>query len=163
MSCLGVHFALADERLDELLSKRGDEAVLEFVQEKLEAEWDKEWLQETDKAWDAIHRCLTDGTLESHKGVPLAKCVLGGRQLYQGCEYIVSLLDCVEVWEVAALLKSMDKAGMRTRYERLKETDYAPFFSDDDFEYTWTWFERLNTFFQKAASSRRAVLFTADQ
>ena len=163
MSCLGVHFALADERLNELLSRRGDGAVLEFVQEKLEADWDKEWLQETDKAWDAIHRCLTDGTLESHKGVPLAKCVLGGRQLYQGSDYIVSLLDCTDVWEIAALLKGIDKCNMRTRYERLKETDYAPFFSDGDFEYTWTWFERLNAFFQRAASSRRAVLFTADQ
>jgi hypothetical protein len=163
MSCLGVHFALADESLSGLLSKRSDEDVLAFVKENLEAHWDKEWLQETDKAWDAIHRCLTDGTLECHKSEPLAKCILGGRQLYRGNDYIVSFLDEMEVWEVAASIKSIDKDWMRTKYDGLKETDYGPFISKDDFEYTWEWFERLKGFYQKAAKHKRAMLFTADQ
>ena len=34
------------------------------VIEEIEDRWDRDWLVETDKAWDAIHRCLTGGTLE---------------------------------------------------------------------------------------------------
>ena len=37
--------------------------MLDIVQEEIEEPWDEEWLLEMDKAWDAIHRCLTDGRL----------------------------------------------------------------------------------------------------
>jgi hypothetical protein len=35
--------------------------------------------------------------------------------------------------------------------------------SDDDFEYTWSWFRHLRDFFQKAAAANRAMLFKVDQ
>ncbi len=62
MACRGVHFALSSEeqlKMAELTKSQGN--VVEYIQEEIEDRWDREWLCATDKAWDAIHRCLTDG------------------------------------------------------------------------------------------------------
>ena len=83
MSCLGVHFAITETDASHLLAATGDEAVLEYIQEVIEDRWDEDWLYQSDKAWDAIHRCLCDGSLASDRGTyPLKLAVLGGRQLY---------------------------------------------------------------------------------
>jgi len=53
-----------------------DEKRLDYIQEKIERPWDQEPLLETDKAWDAIHRCLTDGSLEVvRSSSPLGKLI----------------------------------------------------------------------------------------
>jgi hypothetical protein len=70
MVCRAVHFALTAEQELRLMETPGadNEFLMEFVEELEEGRdgegWDAEWVQETDKAWDAIHRCLTDGKLE---------------------------------------------------------------------------------------------------
>lgn len=68
MACRGVHFAIDNKAYEKLLTAGSDDAVIEIVQEEIEEEWDEKWLRETDKAWDAIHRCLTDGKLEWDSG-----------------------------------------------------------------------------------------------
>jgi hypothetical protein len=121
MACRGVHFALSAGEQQRLLAAAGDDdAVLSVILEDIEQRWDNDWLQETDKAWDAIHRCLTDGTLSFESISPFHKCILGGRQLYNAL-------------------------------------------SDEDFGYTWGWFEPLKEFFARAAHARRSVVFTVDQ
>ncbi len=60
MGCLGVHFSFPAGAGGQLWD--GDEASRAFVEE-LEDRWDTYYLQQTDKAWDPIHRCLADGTL----------------------------------------------------------------------------------------------------
>jgi hypothetical protein len=56
------------------------QAVIADIEER----WDERFLGETDKAWDAIHHCLTDGTLAWGNGMfPLNRCILGGEQLYR--------------------------------------------------------------------------------
>jgi Domain of unknown function (DUF1877) len=35
--------------------------------------------------------------------------------------------------------------------------------TEDDFEYTWAYFEDLPAFFRKAALAGRSVIFTVDQ
>ena len=75
MSCLGVHFSFPAAQGGSLWD--GDEAARAFVAE-LEERWDTYYLQETDKAWDAIHRCLSDGTLVWDAGRwPLRGAILG--------------------------------------------------------------------------------------
>ncbi len=94
MACRGVHFAISADEQARILSAVDDEAVLTLVQDVIEERWDKEWLYESDKAWDAIHRCLTDGTLRPNRGTyPLKLAVLGGRQLYSADDYIISLVS----------------------------------------------------------------------
>jgi hypothetical protein len=162
MACRGVHFALTADEESRLLSAQGDAEVMAVV-EAVEETWDNDWFQETDKAWDAIHRCLTDGTLSYDSSTPLHKCILGGRQLHEGDDYIVAYLTAEDVRDVAAAIGDIDEGRMRRRYDTLSTTDYGDYVSDEDFEYTWSYFEGVQSFFRKAAESGRAVIFTVDQ
>jgi hypothetical protein len=134
--------------------------LLAFVRE-IEEAWDEEWLQATDKSWDAIHRCLTDGKLEFGDS-PFHKCILGSDNLYEGNDYIISFLDPEEVKEVAEAIKDIDRDELGHRYSEIDAERYGEL-SDSDFEYTWSWFPHLRDFFQKAAAANRSVLFTVDQ
>ena len=58
-----------------IASATDDDDLMAMIEE-IEDPWDREWLVETDKAWDAIHRCLTGGTLE-YGPSPLHKCGRG--------------------------------------------------------------------------------------
>jgi hypothetical protein len=161
MSCRGVHFALTDEQASRLMDTPGaDNDFLMGCVEDIEEQWDKEWLQETDKSWDAIHRCLTGGKLRWGDS-PLHKCILGSDNLYDGNDYFINLLSPNEVKDVAAAIKNIDRNELRRRYDAI-DTSYGKL-SDKDFEYTWSWFQHLPKFFQKAAAANRSMLFTVDQ
>lgn len=162
MSC--VHFALTgDERakLIELVETRGD--VIAFIQEEIEGRWDVDWLCETDKAWDAIHRCLTDGTLSDDDSTPFHWCILNGAQMYIGDDYIVSFVDAPDVNSVADAIEPITEEDFRKRYNAIDPEGYGVPLSDEDFEYTWAYFTELQAFFRKAANANRSVLFTVDQ
>ena len=170
MACRGVHFALTEDDANKLLKAAEAGQAVDFIQEVVEARWEEEWLQETDKPWDAIHRCSTDGTLNCKRKSPLEKCVLGGRQLQQGNDYIISFLTAEEVREVAAAVAGMSMEVFHKRYWGLKRkllwfdlSDYAGPISEDDFEYSWSYFAELVGFFQKAASGKRSLVFSVDQ
>jgi len=165
MPSRGVHFALTVDDAKRLFAAKGGDQVRQVIQELEEEEtvWN-ERAYETDKAWDAIHRCLTDGTLDPAAGeLPLNQAILGGRQMYSGEEYIAALVRPDFVPHVAAALQAIDRDDLRQRYNRLAETDYDGPFGDEDFQYTWDNFEGLVDFFRRAAENRHAVLFTVDQ
>jgi hypothetical protein len=163
MGCLGVHFALNKRDLKRILNTKNDEELLDIIQEDIE-ERDDKWSFATDKAWDAIHRCLTNGKLEYGSGpYPLSLCILGGKRLYQGDDYITTLIEANQVVEVAKALKKITKEWMRERYFSIDKEDYGFELSEEDFEYTWDNFEELPKFFEKAARAGRAVIFTAEQ
>ena len=164
MACRGVHFAITNDQLQRLLAASSDDDVLEVMQEDVEEAWEEEWLRETDKAWDAIHRCLTDGKLGFENGsFPLNAVVLGGKQLYRGEDYIISLVEPRSVPLVAEALGAVDREALRLGYERIAQTDYDGEIGEEDFEYTWQWFKELPGLFSKAAAARRAVVFSVDQ
>jgi hypothetical protein len=71
MGCLGVHFALNHEDEQRLLLAENDEDVRRIAIEEIEERWDENWLQQTDKAWDAIHRSLNGGKLTWDSDTPL--------------------------------------------------------------------------------------------
>ncbi len=163
MAGRGVHFSLTRSQLARILATKDDASLMTFVEE-LEEVWDKEWLAESDKAWDAIHRCLTDGSLLYESGdYPLNHVICGGRQLYQNDDYIVTLVTPEQIKDVASTLESVDKPWLRGRYFSLLESDdYAGEIGEEDFEYTWGWFQGVRDLFIKSALSDRAVIFTVD-
>ena len=161
MASRGVYFALTADEESALLAASSDEDVLEILQEEIEERWNEEWLAETDKAWDALHRCLGDGTL-ALDATPLAKCVLGGRQLHDGDDYIVSYLTALEVKSLVAPLDQLDDRWFAARYATLAETDYDGPCDKDDQEYTWESFEAMRDLFRRAGTAGRAVVFTVD-
>jgi hypothetical protein len=166
MGCLGLHFSLDADQVAALRAV-DNKARVEFVQAEFEETlWsaDKSRAQETDKAWDAIHRAVTDGTLGWKSGeYPLNHVILGGESLYVGDDYILSLKWPEQVGEVSAAIRGVTKERLRAGYDRIDPEAYGMPLSADDFEYTWEWFEGVVNFYQRAAEAGHAVLFTADQ
>jgi len=166
MGCLGLHFSLDSDQVAALTAVPEDQRV-EFVQERFEEElWsaDRSRAQETDKAWDAIHRSLTDGALAWRNGsYPLNHTILAGKLLYRGSDYILSLKSPQQVRDIAGALRGITRDRLRRGYERIDSGEYGYPLEDEDFEYTWRWFEKLVDFYCRAASAGHAVLFTADQ
>jgi hypothetical protein len=164
MACRGVYFALIQHDVDRLRTASSDAKRLEIVQEEIEQAWDEEWLCQVDKAWDAIHRSLTDGSLKPRGGsAPLNLCVLGGESLYAADNYLMHLLNPTQVRDVADAIAEWDEAKLRAGYARIVERDYGVSKSEEDFQYTWDWFSEVRQFFRKSADAGRWVIFTADQ
>lgn len=167
MSCLGVHFALTEAQAHQLAGFESDADRLVFLQEKIEEtifDESPELAGESDKAWDAIHRCLTDGNLAYDNGeFPLSHVVLGGVPLYYEADYIMSLKNPEEVGKVAVALNEITEPWLRERYFKIPEKDYGVSLSDEDFQYTWEWLANIKALYAKAAERGTYVLFTADQ
>jgi hypothetical protein len=163
MPARGVLFAIEADDAERLLEAGDDDEVMGVIEE-VEENWDEANLAETDKAWDAIHRALTNGLLEwSNGGYPLNHVILGGRRLYQGDDYVAVLKTPEQVRDVAAAVRSIDDAGMAALYDRNVPHDYDPNHGDEDRTYTVDWFAGVRELFVSAADSGRWVLFTVDQ
>jgi hypothetical protein len=131
---------------------------------QIEETWEQPFVVESDKAWDAIHRCLTDGTLLYVSGeYPLNLCICGGQQLFRGRAYTVSFVSARQVKDVAEALDKVTKAWMRRRYSRIDPEDYNEVeMGEEDFSYTWENFLDVRRFYRRAAKAGRAVIFTVD-
>jgi len=163
MGCRGVHFALAEDDVRRLLAADGNEAILSIVAE-IEKRWDEAWLAESDKAWDAMHRCLSNGTLYYDEGeYPLNRTVLGGKHLYDAEDTVVAYVAPSEVKDVAAALAPLTEEAFRTRYDAIDPDEYNGEHGKEDFDTTWSWFQRVRDLYRKAAAGGRAVVFTVDQ
>jgi hypothetical protein len=167
MSCLGVLFSLDKVTVDKLKSFSSDEERLDYLQIEIEEEYfnkhpDK--LAELDKAWDAIHRTLTDGKLEWTNGdYPLNHIILGGEILYFQQDYIMTLKTPDQVKDIFKSFDLVTKESFRDRYFKIDKDLYGSDTTGDDFDYTWTWFSQSREFWKQATEDNRYVLFTADQ
>ena len=161
MSARGVHFAVSPAQEKLLLAAKSGRKLMELVEE-IENAWEKPFVCETDKAWDAIHRCLTDGSLLYVSGeYPLNHCICGGRQLFRGRAYTVSYVSATQAKDVASALAKITKAWMRKRYDQLDPDEYDDVeIGDEDFSYTWENFLDVRRFYKKAVEAGRAVIFT---
>ena len=163
MSCRGVLFAIDRPVSKKLRKCKNDNELVEYVQENIENDWDEDWLCETDKAWDAMHRCFAEGKLELFGGkAPLNSIIFGGEILNTGPDYYVSLKDNSLVKLIAKEILSIDKIKLKSLYEQITN-DYQGNVDDEDFEYTWEWFECVRDFYVKIAKSKKDVIFTVDQ
>lgn len=170
MACRGVHFALTKEQESKLLTLTTNKELLDYIQGEVEESWDEEWLVQMDKAWNAIHRCLTDGTLNVKGSDIYEKCILGGKSLYTSDDYIITYISSGQVQEVARAINDIAKSTFRNKYFGMKKkflwidlTDYDGPLNEEDFEYTWSYFEDLRCFFAKVANTERSIIFTVDQ
>jgi len=181
MAARGVHFAITDVQRFGLESQRTDIDRISFVQNEIESLWDTDFLQETDHAWDAIHRCLgefppntpwfypVDPSLgayalpDDYGTYPLKLCVLGGRRLMNSDEnYFIRLIEPEQVIDLVPSLEELNFAEIRDRYHKHCKGAW-PEFGNDDLAYTWDYFQALRAFFQRMAGNGRTIIFTADQ
>lgn len=167
MSCLGVHFSLSAAEVQQLRSIEDEQERLDHVQSVIEETYLRDHLQRTaqsDKAWDAMHRALADGQLSWDGGAyPLNHVVLAGESLYTEPDYIITLKTPEQVRDIAVALPAITRDEFRRRYDAIDGASYDSPLSDEDFEYTWDWFQGVREFYLLAASEGRFVLFTADQ
>lgn len=124
-----------------------------------------------------MHRTLTDGSLSfEEKCRSLCYAVLDGEPLYgtepangefttlEGEESgIITLKTPEQAAQVTAELPKITKEWFREYYYQIDEEDHGFPLSGEDFEYTWYWFCDSLLFWEKAASEKKYVLFTADQ
>jgi hypothetical protein len=140
---------------------------LENLQEVIEEQYlnhQKEFAAESDKSWDAMHRALADGQLSwDGGGYPLNHTVLAGELLYTDSDYIMSLKTPEQVRDIAVALSGITQTDFRRRYDAIDAKSYGFPLSDQDFGYTWNWFQRVRDLYTRAALAGRFVLFTADQ
>lgn len=165
MACRGVHFGLTDDDVAILCACSSDDERLEHITEVIEErDCGGPWGVETDKAWDAIHRCFAAGRLDPDGGeYPLNHVILGGESMYDGDDYIMSWKSPQQVREIAEALKRVNETDFRASYRRIDPDDYGIELSDEDEGYTWEWFTGLVDLYQRAADEGRSVLFTVDQ
>ena len=167
MGCLGVHFALSEEEVQHLRSLPSERDRLDYVVEDLEESYfadHEECIAQSDKAWDAMHRALTDGQLSWDGGeYPLNHVVLAGELLYTETDFIMSLKSPEQVRDIAAALPAITEAEFRLRYFAIDPAACGCPVDEQEFAYTWDWFEHVRRLYTKAAAESRYVLFTADQ
>jgi len=158
MAGRGIHFALSEEEdrlFQEVRTPGGVAAYLEVVCERIT----KPWHQGSDKAWEVIHRCLTDGYLHYGRSA-LHKCILGNKNwMGQGTNNFVNYVKPADVQAVASALGPIAKSWMRRQYWEIDPDDYEEPLSEEDFEYTWQSFQEVRKFYRQAAKAGRAVLF----
>jgi hypothetical protein len=75
----------------------------------------------------------------------------------------MSLKTPEQVVAISAALESLTEAEFRRRYDQIDSESYDGELDDEDFEYTWGWFQGVRHLYSRAAAEQRYVLFTADQ
>jgi hypothetical protein len=181
MAGRGALFAITDEDRQALESSNSDEERIEYVYETIEERWEEPFLVETDKAWDPIHRCLSEwppdtpwfhevapehgahALPEDHGTVPLKLCILGGRKLNDDeRECFLRLVEPEQVEALVPALDAIDRETLREKYFRHCKGAW-PEYGEEHFEYAWAYFEEVRDFYRRMAGNGRAVIFTADQ
>lgn len=165
MSCLGVHISLDAQEAGAL--EAASEADRVALASALEAKYlggEPLRAAESDKAWDAMHRALSDGELTYDGGTyPLSHVVLGGKALYSGDDFIISYKGPEQVKDIAAALAQLDQHQFEELYWRINPGSYDGDMSEDDFDYTLSWLQGVTELYSQAAQAGLAVVFTADQ
>lgn len=159
MPSLGVHFAITLAQVKALRDAEDDDELVQRVEEIEEA--DDVLHFDTDKAWDGLHRCLSDGTLDPDAGEPPLHLVFfGGEMLNEDDDYFVVLLTPKQVRDVAAALAGIGPDWIRERYRTLDFPEYEEPKSDEDLDYLVSSFAGLPAFFARAAKEKLHVIFT---
>lgn len=166
MVCRGVLFSIDEDLAVRLREIPSDSGRVEFIQDMIESiyfEKHREWLAETDKSWDWMHRALTDGELERDNGTyPLNHVIMGGESLHAANDYIITLKTPEQVRDVAAQLPQITDELFKQRFDQIDDFEIEHS-REEDFEYTWGWFTQVRDFWLRGAREGRFVLFTVDQ
>ncbi|MEO0757696.1 MAG: YfbM family protein [Cyanobacteria bacterium J06648_16] len=164
MASRGVLYALSDAELQRLLNLPSDEARIDYLFEEIEeALFDTDQCAETDKAWDGIHRALSDGSLSWEGGeAPLNAVILGGESLLSVDDCIFSLKLPQQVVAVDEALQNLSLTDFSSRYWQIDASDYGHELSDEDLEYAWDWLQPIRKLYRFAATKRLSILFTVD-
>ena len=163
MGCLGGFRAITKEELDKLRSVPRADRVPDYLDEMEQVD-----SCDLDKAWDAIHRALTNGKLEyGGKNPPGCWVILGGEVLRGDREgeedYLVVCKSPKQVRQVDLFLQGMTEQAFRRLYFAIDPGEYNYPMDEEDFGYTWEYLSGSRPFWHNAAEKGLWVLFDVDQ
>ncbi len=168
MARRGTHFAINEQTAKKLkgLPRKQRSAFILNELEDYFFEQQPKYLAETDKAWDAIHRALTDGLLFWDNGeYPLSHAVLGGELLLgdeNNDDYLISLKTPGETADISAALSNFSENDFKAGYSHIDMDDYEYQLGFDDLDYSYKWFVQMKNFYRRAAQAGLYVIFTVD-
>ena len=160
----GFHIALSREHAKRLFAIKDDASLLQFLEElKNLPEMKKSGrILDSGSAWDAIHRCLTEGELDPAAGeFPLNHAVLGGKQLHRGAESTAVLIRPDMTRFITDALEELDQDEIRKKFFALNPQSYQGPIDEKHFMQIWIKLQDLKVFFQAATENLEAVVFTA--
>ena len=164
MSCLGGFRAITKEELDKLRAVPRADRVPDYLDEM-----EQEDSCDLDKAWDAIHRALTNGRLEygGSRYAPGSWVILGGEVLRGDRageeDYIVTCKNPHQVQRIDTFLQELTEETFRELYFAVDPREYGMEPHEEDFEYTWYYLSDSIPFWKNAAEKGLWVLFDVDQ
>lgn len=164
MFAQGAYLILKREDSKRLQTVDQDEAVRAAVGELKRSKTyrDVGLMLDCGDCWNAIHRCLSDGTLDPDVGdFPLNHLVLGGKRLFKGGDFYAVLVRPDIVPFVAESARDVKRNGLRDLYFKLDPQAYGRELTEKEFDRVWAVFRQIQQLFDDAAADRAAVLFTA--
>lgn len=163
MACRGYFLALDEPCTALLLAQDGNDEWLSEVIQELDMS-DAPDHCDVDRAWDGIHRCLTEGELGGEDGrYPLNAVVLGGLPMHRGDDYVVSFNTSAEVRDVAAALTDLDLEPFIARYWTLDPNEYGAAIDQGGLDYLTYYLREITRFYQQAAQAGWSTVFVVDQ
>jgi hypothetical protein len=160
MPGIGILISLDEKNQDKLSDAQSDVDVVNALLEIEEQANDSDQFS-LDKAWNIIHRSLTDGLLEYDNGeYPLNMCIMDGFQLHEGDETIISVVPQKKVSDVADALQHITYEKFKEGFSKINKSDFPV--TDDDIKYGWDIFQGLPDFWKNAALKHHAVVFNVD-
>jgi hypothetical protein len=160
----GYHIALTRDHAKRVFNQQDDESLRSFLNELITSPEMKKTgrVLDTGTAWNAIHRCLTDGELDPAVGeFPLNHTVLGGKQLHKGDDYAATLIRPDITPFVAEALNEIREPQFREKFFALNPNSYGLPIDEKSFLAVWLAVTNLRVFFDAAAENLEAVIFTA--
>lgn len=171
MACRGWYTALLPDETADFRAADDVDSLLDKLNDLYPIADQEGRIQSVDKSWDAMHRILCGGWLDDVHGEPaLRSCVLGGTQLSDRSDWIISFVEPAFVKEVVTAIASIEEAWFHEQYFGLHQNPpgfrvhrYEVDLTEQDFEYTWSYFCEVRDFYRRAAERGLAVIFAVDQ
>jgi hypothetical protein len=166
MAWRGVHFAIDDQTLNDLLAQPVADRA-DYIANNIEENWDANFATETDKAWALIHSALqrsdpeADG-LERLTDSPSSWAILGREYIDTTDDYLIGLIKAADVSAVARHLDAIEASDIVAQLKVNVEHFGCNGVDDEDIDYAGQWFPALKVFFTRAADAKRNVIFTVD-
>jgi hypothetical protein len=139
----------------------GDSDAVGEIIEEIEESWDDDGLKvDTDKAWDAIRRRLTDGTLDPDSGeYPLSHAVLGDGICTTSATSCTSTLPRYGMWQMLCAVWTECGYAASSALSTAQTTAEPATTRTSSTPGTASWMFKRST--AQAAAAQRAVAFTA--
>ncbi len=159
----GYHIALSREHAKRVFGSKDDPSLVGLIEELKndKALRANSQVLEVKRTWDAIHRCLTEGTLDPEGGdFPLNHVILGGKKIHHGDDYVAAVIRPDMVTFIAEALREVKEPEFRKCFFALGDQGYDQPINEKEYSYVWHAVQEIRTFFEFCDEERFAVMFT---